>query len=290
MATSAKERKEWTAVGSDATAQRTYASIRKALESVEAARNVEIFLQGSYANATNIRADSDVDVVVMTKKTFQSNAASSANPAIRGEWDRLPEGTYKVSDLRTDVIAALTAYYGGSVVEPKNKCIKVRKRSGFLDADVVPCLQYRHLTAESTTVHSGFAEGISLKPVIGDRIINYPKEHIANGQAKNSLCGGHYKKTVRQVKRLRNRAVNEGLLPDGVAPGYLLECMVFNAPDQLFEFNDGVRLRSVVNWMRDQPKSTFLSCDQIHTLFNTDPGRFSASLGDQVANALAQAY
>jgi tRNA nucleotidyltransferase (CCA-adding enzyme) len=35
-------------------------------------KNIDIFVQGSYANDTNVRAESDVDVCVMLKDTFYS--------------------------------------------------------------------------------------------------------------------------------------------------------------------------------------------------------------------------
>jgi hypothetical protein len=185
---------------------------------------------------------------------------------------------------------ALTAYYGSSRVHPQNKCIRVDGTSGYVDADVVPSLQYRWFTGLDANLSSDFIEGIAIHPRNGGRIINFPKSHIANGQAKNELCGGRYKATVRQLKRLRNRAVDEGRLAHDVAPGYLLECMAYNVPPSEFVSYDSARLSKVVLWLRHAEKSGFWSCDGIHRLFQTDPGDFNTATAQVIVNALWDAY
>lgn len=289
MTSTATERSSWTAAGADTAAQKTYASIRQALAEIETRRNVEIFLQGSYANATNIRADSDVDVVVMTHVVFQG-ARERLEPATKAFYDSLPPSEYQLTDLRTEVTAALRAYYGASRVHPRNKCIQVDGTSGYVDADVVPCIEYRYFTKPDADITRDYVEGVSIKPLQGDRIINFPKEHIKNGQKKNSECSGRYKETVRQVKRLRNRAVDEGKLRDGIAPGYLLECMVYNAPASTFVADDSQRLTDVILWLKFASKAGFSSCDEIHELFRTDPGRFNVATAQEIIDALWDAY
>ena len=278
---------DWTSVGSDATAKKTHASLQTALDGLARQRDVEIFLQGSYANHTNIRADSDVDVVVMTRQTYRGNANSaSMAPELRAAWSNAPTATYLTTDLRRDVLAALRSYYGAEFVEEKNKCIKIHKRDGYLDADVVPCIQYRHYSPQSRALRSGYKEGVAIHPVTGDVIVNFPKEHKKNGQNKNKDCSKRYKATVRQVKRLRNDAVRLGLLESGGAPGYLLECMVFNAPRRLFGPHDSDRLHSVVEWLTTANLAGFDSCDRINTLFGTDPGGFTIERGELIARSL----
>ena len=289
MSATRQEHQDWTAAGSDVVAQRTYASVQKALEVVKMRHDLEIFLQGSYANATNIRADSDVDVVVMTRQTFQGSV-DRLGAAARASFDALPAATFGATDLRAEVMKALVAYYGQSRVHPKNKCIKIDKRDGYADADVVPCLQYRWFTSAYSDVTSQYVEGIAIHPLHGGRIINFPKEHIKNGQSKNGRCSGTYKSTVRQVKRLRNRAVDQGLLADGIAPGYLLECMVYNAPDGKFVGDDSKRLLDVVLWLKYADKMGFKSCDGIHDLFRTDPGGFNVPTAQRIVDALWEAY
>ena len=288
MTSSPIEHASWIAAGSNAAAQATYASIKRALATVIAQRDVDVFLQGSYANATNIRADSDVDIVVMTKQTFQG-ARDRLSQRRQAELDAYPAATYTSPNLRNDVIQALTAYYGAARVNPRNKCITVAKRDSYVDADVVPCLQYRRFRNPESPMHD-FVEGLSIIPRDGGRIIDFPKEHISNGQIKNGSCLDRYKPTVRQMKRLRNRAVAEGRLRDGTAPGYLLECMTFNVPNDQFVSNHSTRLRDVVTWLKIADKTNFWSCDGVHHLFRDEPGGFSVATAQQIIDALWEAY
>jgi len=291
MTSSIRERSTWTAPGSDSTAQKTYTSIKAALEAVRVDLKLDIYLQGSYANATNIRGDSDVDVVAQSDRTFVGSK-DRLSAAARQRYDSIySPATYHAAELRRDVKDALIEYYGVRWVSEKDKCIKVAKRSGYVDADVVPAFQYRYFRSSNPSdIRLDWVEGIIIYPRSGGTIINFPKEHIRNGQTKNKACGGRYKPTVRQIKRLRNRAVDENRISKSEAPGYLLECMTYNVPPSEFVPDDSERLKKVVLDLKFADKTLFKSCDGIHTLFGTDPGGFSVPKAQRVIDALWDAY
>lgn len=282
----------WTSQGAQDGAKQTYASIRHALEKagIARSRDLDIFLQGSYANSTNVRGDSDVDIVVMTRQSFNADTTRLSATA-KARWDALPEATFTSADLRREISQALIAHYGPNRVHLKNKCIQVDAGSGTLDADVVPCTEYRnYVDSNPSSLSSGYIEGVQIRPLRGGPIINYPKEHIASGKAKNGTAHLNYKRTVRQVKRLRTFAVEKGFLREGIAPGYLLECMVFNAPDRCFaKDDDWDRLLHVLSWLRTTELRAFWSGDKVHRLFLTDPGDFSTAIGTEIVNGLWEA-
>lgn len=63
----------WANQGAVVLSKQTHESIRLALaadSSLIKGKDYEIYLQGSYRNTTNIRGDSDVDIVVELKSTF----------------------------------------------------------------------------------------------------------------------------------------------------------------------------------------------------------------------------
>lgn len=285
MSTTYAERQQWTQQGAQDAAKRTYDAVKRAINTDPGLRNsTDVFLQGSYANHTNTRGDSDVDVVVMSKSTYfpvttQLTAAEAAREQRCGSPSS--EGPH---DLRKRVEQALVAYFGGDRVHPKNKCLRVDRRDGYVDADVVPCNQVRRYTSFPSYGSPSLIEGISILPLEGPRIVNYPREHLKNGQSKNQdyVVGERYKPTVRQIKRLRRKAVDLGLVAKSAAPGYLLECMTYNVPNSLFIPDDSQRLVKVLAWLQTKTVSdllTFKSCDEIHHLFVDDPGghdRFNA--------------
>lgn len=288
MSSTNQEHTKWTAAAGGDQATETYEEVRKALADLDRRHSIEIFLQGSYANQTNIRVDSDVDVVVKSNCTW-SGSWQQLSPIGIQRYDALGTANYGAIDLRRDVTLELQSHFGSHRVHPKNKCIRVDKVPGYVDADAVPCLQYRLFTSANPDFSREFIEGIAIFPRDGGMIVNFPKQHIKNGQDKNQATG-KYKATVRQMKHLRNRAVDEGRIQKEVAPGYLLECMTYNVPNPQFVSDDSQRLLNVVSWLRENDKSGFMSCDGIHRLFVDDPGGFEVSTVQRIANALWEAY
>lgn len=239
--------KTWSNQGATVTSSAAYRSIRTALlspESALASRGVEIFLQGSYANSTNIYGDSDVDVVVLYRDTFHKDL-SALTAAQQELHERVfPPAVYHWADLRNEVLAALHAYYGRSAVTPGNKSIKVETGSGRRPSDVVPAVQFRRYATfvdqNSFTAHWG----IQFFDSRSNPIVNYPKYHIERGEDKNSETRTHglYKPTIRVLKNFRNYLLDHDLLEEGIAPSYYIECALHNVPDRLFvgEFSDTI--------------------------------------------------
>ncbi len=288
MAISAQDSENWAAAGTQDAMARTYAAVKVALGRSQAlkARDIEIFLQGSYANNTNIRGDSDVDIVVMLKSSWHPDK-SLLSEAAKAAYERDHiTATYTAAHLRKDVIEALQAYFGQDRVKPKNKAIRVNKSDGYVDADVVPALQHRLYTAYDSLTRGRFVEGTRLYPQKSQPIVNYPKVHKVNGSDKNTETNDNFKPAVRQVKQLRRRAAASGRVDPDKAPGYLLECMVFNAPKDVFVDDHHSRLVNVLKWLLTADLPSFLSVDTIHKLFHTDPGNFSVADAKQVINGL----
>jgi hypothetical protein len=297
MATTDAERRLWTQQGAQDAAQATYAAVKRAIEnSPDLDGKAEVFLQGSYANHTNTRGDSDVDVVVKSATTVFP-VTSLLTPAERARERAAAEpAAMTFLGFRKLVEQALVDYFGSQRVHPKEKCLRVDKRAGYVDADVVPAFEVQRYTSYPPSGAPDFIEGIAIKPLSGgDLIINYPKEHRANGASKNEECEGRYKPTVRQVKRLRRKAVDAGLFDRKAAPGYLLECMVFNVPTDFFDVDDSQRLLSVMRWLWTRTTPDFASqflrfkaCDEIHHLFIDDPGNHDPGRAAQVISTMAR--
>lgn len=68
------------------------------------------------------------------------------------------------------------------------------------------------------------------------RIKNWPEQHYQNGVAKNDQTSRKYKRVVRILKCLSNEMAEEGVKSAKDAPSFLIECLVFNAPNNSFNY------------------------------------------------------
>ncbi|MBZ9678248.1 nucleotidyltransferase [Mesorhizobium sp. ES1-1] len=231
MAISEAQLATWSAQGSITQSATTYQAIRGVLNDTGSpyyAKIFEIFLQGSYGNATNIYADSDVDVVIKLTSTYYPDT-SRLNSAEKAQYDRdWTPASYELSEFKRDVAAWLT-YKFGNGVKVGNKAIFVPGNGSRRDADVLVAAEHRLYTG-----WPGYVEGIVFEAGSGRRIVNYPKQHSENCTAKHQATDGRFKPMVRVLKNMRNKMKSDRYLADGVAPSYYLEGLLYNAPNSCF--------------------------------------------------------
>ncbi len=215
----------WSNQGAQTSSQNTYNSIKTALaRHIWPTRmNYEVYLQGSYPNATNIYGDSDVDIVIESSNVFYDD-----RPLVLKQQMGWNKGSYSWADFRNEVKNALTNYYGSDKVLQANKCIKVKGDGGNrLNADVVPCCTYQHYQGATL-----IANGITFWTQSGQQVVNFPKLHLVNGQGKNTNCSSQYKPNIRVFKNARNKAQ-----PNNPYPSYFLECLFYNVPSSKFSYS-----------------------------------------------------
>lgn len=187
--------------------------------------SLSIYAKGSYANNTNVKSDSDVDIVVECREV---EYWEEFNPAEGGHPAGSPyEGEWTPDYLRSEVQAALEAKFPTGSVTPGTTAFEVEATSSRVNADVVPCFTYRMYFTDGS-----YREGTKLFKSTGGSIENYPKLQLEKGRAKNTRTNGAYKKAVRILKRLENVLVDAGLSEE--VPSYLMECLIYNCPDEYF--------------------------------------------------------
>src|SRR5262249_19353361 len=146
MATPQRQLETWPHQGATNASAPAYRRIELALQASAAPllhRSIEIFLQGSYRNATNVYGHGDIDVVVMSTDTFYSNKHLLPVDQRMAHEAHYSPSTYEWSQLRAETIVALCAAFGPQAVSPGSKSIKVRTGIGSKDADVVPAMEFR---------------------------------------------------------------------------------------------------------------------------------------------------
>jgi hypothetical protein len=271
----------WGHQGATTTSSNAYASIRHALTKDGSPLNrlsgVDIFLQGSYANATNTYGDSDVDVVVLYPDTFHHDPTALTEEQRLLHRQIYPTATYNWHDLHGDVLQALRSHYGAAAVTPGRKSIKVVTGTGRRPSDVIPAVQYRRYARFNGRDDLSAHWGMQFFDSAGSPIINYPKYHIERGEAKNQAArtGGQYKSTIRVFKNLRSYMVDNGLLPAGVAPSYFIECALHNVPDALFRGQYATTVPAILAHLRTVPLADLRCQNGVTMLLGNSPTQWS---------------
>ena len=224
--------KVWTSPLSNTEEQRvenTVSMIKNAVTRYSALSDctMEIFAQGSYANNTNVRQNSDVDICIMLTSTFFGEYIDGKTSADYGFTD----GSISYADYKSLIIKALKEKFGNSAVDVGNKCINIRENSYHVNADVVPAFQYRNYKTIGSIDPEKYIEGIKYLANDDNTIINYPKEHIRNGRQKNNNTNYEYKKLVRIMKHIRNNMVDERIVDGDKITSFLMECLIWNVPN-----------------------------------------------------------
>lgn len=217
----------WTGPSSDTEQEkqeRTERMVRQAVDGHDAFDDcsLSVYAKGSYANNTNVQADSDVDIVVQCHDVMyweeQSPGAHTGGTPYEGVWTP--------SKLRSELEAALRAKFPSQVDASSSTAIKVHSSSARVDADVVPCFDYRYYFTSGST-----RDGTRIFTKNGSAFENYPAQHLANGRAKNNATAGRFKKAVRILKRVENLMLNANAHRE--VPSYFMECLVYNCPNSI---------------------------------------------------------
>lgn len=196
--------------------------------------SVSIILQGSYKNRTNVRLDSDVDIVVRHNDFYFSDVSGMSESDKQKFWADFTSASYTFSQFKNDIQTVLVNKFGSTAVERKNKCIRVKGGSQRVNADVVPC--YVHKRFRTPTVVE--VEGVELVTDAGIHIQSFPEQHYDNGVSKNDNTGRMYKPVVRILKNVRNELADQNTIAIETMPSFFLECLTWNVlPHTHFQKN-----------------------------------------------------
>lgn len=272
----------WCNQGATVTSAGAYASIKAALAAPSSkvrTLNTDVYLQGSYGNSTNIFADSDVDVVVQYDSVWYrdiSKLPANQQQAYNASYSN---SDYVWKQFRTDVVQRLQGYYGAASVKPSNKAIRVNVPNGRT-VDVVPTFQFRDYSAFLSHAIASYVEGVRFEDNSGRVVVNYPKLHMQNGEAKNGATrtAYRYKQTVRMFKNARNCAVDRKLISASCAPSYFVECLLFNVPDAYFVQNRQKAFSDILKFAAHTLDTNAARCQNGHLfLFGNSPEQWTVA-------------
>lgn len=219
-------------------------TIRKAIRGSDklSEHNIDIYATGSYHNNTNIKLDSDIDVAVVLRDSFFYKLPSNLTKEQLGFSG---SAEYGWREFRDDVGKALRDHFGRYTVEAGDKSYKLRENTYRLNADVTPFLVHRRYTGEEKSDGTWeYLEGVELRSRSSDKsVVNWHQQHYDNGVAKNTATNRRYKRVVRILKKLKQDMLDKGSWDAKTAaeavPSFLIECLVYNAPNPKFNLTDG---------------------------------------------------
>jgi hypothetical protein len=211
--------------------------------------DISIHTKGSYPNNTNVRRDSDVDVAVELQDCVYFDYLGGVAPSSSSK-SNLYTGSWTPTKWRAEVRAALVAKFGSTAVDAGKIAINICAVGGSRpSADIVPSFAYRRYDdSAKRTAHVGSCVFPSSG---GDKVINWPKQQLDNGRAKNKTSGGRYKDYVRALKNAENTLAANGTIKD--LPSYFMECLGWNVPNNVLKrgnLDDGFRATLVNLWER----------------------------------------
>lgn len=196
-------------------------------------KKITVFVQGSYKNNVNVRNDSDIDVGVLCKDMM--NIGSLNDDLSKKMNSKFETAAYSFSQYREDLETALVNHFGSGTVNAGNKSFDVHESSTRVDADVVALIEYRRYNTEQS-----YDEGVCLHPRNGNpsKVTNWPEQHYLNGVNKNNDTGRRYKRVARIMKKLRNEMLRKDYPYLENVPGFLIECLIWNTPDNVLTGTD----------------------------------------------------
>ncbi len=283
----------WSHQGAAGPSRDTYASVKRTLEDPGAPyanKSPDVFLQGSYANDTNVARDSDVDVVACIDATFAHDADTLSADQFQAFQRAHPSSApYTYHQYKQDVARWLTQRYGNSV-RPGRKAIYIPAGPNRRECDVLPAIEYRYYYRFISLADQDFARGICFYLPDGTQIVNFPKQHATNCTTKHQATNSWFKRTVRVYKNMRNYMVDRNLLRDGVAPSYFIEGMLYNAPHRNFGTSFDATFVATFNHIVNADRAEFLCANGIHRLLGNSPATWPAANCQAYLDALRQLW
>lgn len=193
---------------------------------------IRVFGQGSYANDTNVRLNSDIDINVQyTGSRRDTDSFYFALPPgrDRSDFGLNNPSSYSSLGFKNDVENALVNKFGRDSVKREDKCITIKGNTNRVEADIIPTWKHRRYSEDGT-----FVVGAYFQTDSGNRILNYPIQHIENGKSKNSLTQRRFKRLTRIFKRINYKMIEDGEYVSRNIKSFLLECLVWNVPNWIF--------------------------------------------------------
>jgi hypothetical protein len=283
----------WASQGSVTQSRATYATIKNALlnsKALYASKRFDVFLQGSYANDTNIYGESDVDAVIRLDAIMRSDVSKLPPEQQAAYHEAYDNATYTFDEFKDGVSLRLANAFGANQLTPGNKAFKVAANDARRSADVVACYQYRRYVRFVSRDDYEYVPGIIIPRTPTGDIINYPKLHSENCTKKHQGTNEWFKPVVRIVKNMRSRLVDDGLIAHDTACNYFIEGLLYNVPIDRFGSSYGDTFCNAINWLRQSDRSKLRCVNEQYWLLGNSNIKWESGKCELFLNAVAELW
>lgn len=207
---------------------------------------IKVYLQGSYKNSTNIRSESDVDIIAEYIPAYYPGFFRMTQEQVTHYHSITTKHDYTFSQFKTDVYDTLVEEFSAKEVIRHPKCIRVLKNEYRVNADVVACFTHKRYTDPFTFDAVGVQFFLDDS---GKEVINFPIQHHKNGEDKNGLLQtrGKFKDSVRIYKNIMQKLVDSKDLKDDEIPSHFIESLIWNVPNPHFIGNYTEIIKSITS-------------------------------------------
>ncbi len=257
----------WAQIGAQQTSKDTYATVKRCLEGGTYPKATCSFLQGSYGNDTNIRTESDVDVVMECNGVYYSDTSLLPTDQLANFNAAWSAGNYDFQAFRKDVLAVLQPRFGADV-NPGSKAISIGPNGNRRKADVLVCVEHHKYLSYRAGVAAQKVVGVCFYKTDGTKVVNYPRLHSQNLTTKNQNTAEWFKHLVRIFKNARQRLIANGAIANGVAPSYYIEGLLYNVPNLTFGASYSASVLNCLRYLTQANRAAMVCANEQYPLLD----------------------
>jgi len=232
--------------------------------------DVKTYIQGSYLNNVYVGQNTKLEVVVELTR-----AGDEVYDELEYFMDKSPrkravriKPAYPLQRFKLDLYNKLSDLFNSNRVTTCNQAITIEKNLTLpVTIEVTPAFSFKRANDEGEDVPCVLV----WEEFSGDYTISYPHLHTTNLSLKDGKTDGNTKKVIRLFKNMRDYMINEQVFPAGAAPGYFIDCLVYNVPDILLKGSDmrGVLLK-VFNYLNNKNINEMLCVHEQFPMFGSN--------------------
>ena len=252
--------------------------------------DVSIYLQGCYACKTNTRFQSKMEVIAELTKTreYSYEEMTRADMKMRDNFFIDFDHYFDVKRFKDALANEISKLLHVDLTIGTTTILVPSFGTLQHTIDIFPCFKYKYFRPEGGSIRAKLVYDENIE----EHFLMFTNLHTVNGNLKDTMTQGNFKRIVRLVKNLVAISARE----DGIIHpirGYYIECLLYNVPNEMYFTRDG-KLSSVflkvINWLNFASMDDFVCQNQIWSLWGNADGFWYQGAARQFINDVIEFY